>query len=34
LELIGYLAYLGPVMALFVFDERLPSSRRPAAAEG
>jgi len=33
LELIGYLAYLGPVLALFVFDERLPMRRGRAAAE-
>jgi high-affinity iron transporter len=32
LELIGYVAYLVPVMTLFVFDKRLPLRRRATAA--
>ena len=32
LELIGYVAYLVPVLALFVFDGRMPFRRQPAPA--
>jgi high-affinity iron transporter len=32
LEVIGYLAYLVPVLTVFIFDGRLPFRRQPAAA--